>query len=210
MKILCIGDSNTYGYDPRSYLGSRYPEEVRWTDRLKAAGAGLVGADGAGLVGADGAGVFKSEGTGEWDVVNAGMNGMTAARARASFAGRIRMEDPDLVIVMLGTNDILVGYDPEETAERIDVLVKSIKSTGKQVLLIAPANLKLGEWVPSEGFIGEIQYLGELLEDVAEDNDCYFANAGKWDIELTYDGVHFAEEGHITFADKLIEGLKRI
>lgn len=194
MKILCIGDSNTYGYDPRSYLGSRYPEEVRWTDRLKAAGASI----------------FKSDGTGEWDVINAGMNGMTAARARASFAGRIRMEDPDLVIVMLGTNDILVGYDPEETAERIDVLVKSIKSTGKQVLIIAPANLKLGEWVPSEGFIGEIQYLGELLEDVTEDNDCYFANAGKWDIELTYDGVHFAEEGHITFADKLIEGLKRI
>ena len=29
MKILCIGDSNTYGYDPRSYLGDRYPAEVR-------------------------------------------------------------------------------------------------------------------------------------------------------------------------------------
>ncbi|MBQ6314260.1 MAG: hypothetical protein IJI11_01505, partial [Mogibacterium sp.] len=152
MKILCIGDSNTYGYDPRSYLGARYPEEVHWTDRLKVAGASIFKSDGTG--------VFKSEGTGEWDVINAGMNGMTAARARASFAGRIRMEDPDLVIVMLGTNDILVGYDPEETAERIDALVRSIKSSGKQVLLIAPANLKLGEWVPSEGFIGEIQYLG--------------------------------------------------
>lgn len=32
--ILCFGDSNTYGYDPRSYLGERYPAEVRWTDRL--------------------------------------------------------------------------------------------------------------------------------------------------------------------------------
>ena len=34
--MLCFGDSNTYGYDPRSYLGSRYPTEERWTGILKA------------------------------------------------------------------------------------------------------------------------------------------------------------------------------
>ena len=37
-KIVCFGDSNTYGYDPRSYLGGRYPEFIRWTGLLKAAG----------------------------------------------------------------------------------------------------------------------------------------------------------------------------
>lgn len=37
-KIVCFGDSNTYGYDPRSYLGGRYPESVRWTGLLKATG----------------------------------------------------------------------------------------------------------------------------------------------------------------------------
>lgn len=25
MRVMCLGDSNTYGYDPRSYLGGRYP-----------------------------------------------------------------------------------------------------------------------------------------------------------------------------------------
>ncbi len=34
-RILCFGDSNTYGYDPRSYLGGRYPASVRWTALLK-------------------------------------------------------------------------------------------------------------------------------------------------------------------------------
>ena len=33
--IICYGDSNTYGYDPRSYLGDRYPRQVRWTGILK-------------------------------------------------------------------------------------------------------------------------------------------------------------------------------
>ena len=29
-RLLCYGDSNTYGYDPRSYLGGRYPDSIRW------------------------------------------------------------------------------------------------------------------------------------------------------------------------------------
>ena len=35
-----------------------------------------------------------------------------------------------------------------------------------------------------------------------------FADAGEWDIELTFDGVHFSEEGHKSFAQKLNELLK--
>ena len=34
MKILCFGDSNTYGYDPRSFWGERYPSEDRWVNIL--------------------------------------------------------------------------------------------------------------------------------------------------------------------------------
>lgn len=35
-----------------------------------------------------------------------------------------------------------------------------------------------------------------------------FADAGKWDISLTYDGVHFMEQGHKVFAARLLEELK--
>ena len=34
MKAICFGDSNTYGYDPRSYFGSRYDAQSRWVDIL--------------------------------------------------------------------------------------------------------------------------------------------------------------------------------
>ena len=36
MRLLCFGDSNTYGYDPRSYFGSRYDAANRWVDLLAA------------------------------------------------------------------------------------------------------------------------------------------------------------------------------
>ena len=34
MKVLCYGDSNTYGYDPRGFFGDCYPKESRWVDIL--------------------------------------------------------------------------------------------------------------------------------------------------------------------------------
>ena len=34
MKIVCFGDSNTYGYDARGYIDNRYPAEYRWVDVL--------------------------------------------------------------------------------------------------------------------------------------------------------------------------------
>ena len=32
MNIVCFGDSNTWGYDPRSFLGDRYPKQFRWPE----------------------------------------------------------------------------------------------------------------------------------------------------------------------------------
>ena len=34
MKIICLGDSNTYGYDPRGYFGGRYDHP--WPELLAA------------------------------------------------------------------------------------------------------------------------------------------------------------------------------
>lgn len=36
MKVICHGDSNTFGYDPRSWLGGRYDAGSRWVDILAA------------------------------------------------------------------------------------------------------------------------------------------------------------------------------
>ena len=36
MKVICFGDSNTYGYDPRGYFGGRYGADCRWVDILAA------------------------------------------------------------------------------------------------------------------------------------------------------------------------------
>ncbi len=180
MKILCIGDSNTYGYDPRSYIGSRYPEDVRWTARLT-----------------------------DCDVINFGINGMTVPRDPSASVDLIRKNEPDLVVVMLGTNDLCGGVSAEDTADRMDRFLDAITAQGKPVLLISPPVLQFGDWVQSGDLIEESLEIGELYRELAERKGCLFADAGEWDIAVTYDGVHFSPEGHAVFAENLNEILQK-
>ncbi len=181
MKILCIGDSNTHGYDPRSFMGSRYREGIPWTDRL----------DGC-------------------EVINCGVNGMTVPRGQSRYAGLIRINDPDLVTVMLGTNDLCMGLSAGQIAARMGGFLDTIIEAGKPVLLISPPLLQYGEWVMDDAVVEESQELGEAYRELAERKGCLFADAGEWEIEMTFDGVHFSPEGHAVFAQKLNEILEHL
>jgi len=171
VKLLCIGDSNTFGYDPRSYFGSRYPETVRWTGRL------------------DG-----------YEVLNCGMNGLTIPTDSKAWIGLIENRNSDLVMVMLGSNDLLEGRSAEETAGRMEPFLKDILKTGVTVLLIAPPVMEMGAWVQNESLIQESFDLGRLYGDLASRLGIDYADAREWDIELSYDGGHFTEAGHEAFA----------
>ena len=177
MNVICFGDSNTYGYDPRSYFGGRYDADSRWVDILAAE-------------------------TG-WEIRNMGQNGREIPHVDPDFP-----TDTDLLIVMLGTNDLLQGRSPEQAAERLEWFLSGISLKQGKILLIAPPPVALGEWVPSPQLIDDSHAFARLCRALAERMGIRFADAGKWDISLTYDGVHFTEQGHKAFAAGLLEELK--
>ena len=78
----------------------------------------------------------------------------------------------------------------------------------KQVLLIAPPPLTLGEWVSSQQLIEGSKVFAQYCHDLAQQFGISFADAGKWNIPLAYDGVHFTEQGHKIFASNLLEVLR--
>ena len=177
MNIICFGDSNTYGYDPRGYFGGRYDADSRWVDILAVE-------------------------TG-WTVYNMGQNGREIPSSAPFF-----LADTDLLIVMLGTNDLLQGRSPEQAAERLERFLTDISLDQSRILLIAPPPVTLGEWVPSPQLIDDSRAFVRLCQVLAERLGVRFADAGKWDIPLTYDGVHFTEQGHKNFAAGLLEELR--
>lgn len=70
----------------------------------------------------------------------------------------------------------------------------------REVLLIAPPPMKAGTWVDDPATLEESQRLAGCYEALARRLGIQFADAGTWDVELTFDGVHFSEAGHRAFA----------
>lgn len=129
--VLCYGDSNTWGYNPRTQ--ARYSRSERWP------------------------GVLAAELGSGFHVVEEGLNGRTTVwddpiegykNGKEYLIPCLESHKPlDLVIILLGTNDLKTRFSvtASDIASSAGVLVKmTLKSeTGPalaapQVLLIAP------------------------------------------------------------------------
>ena len=174
--IWCFGDSNTYGYDPCGFFGGRYA--APWPELL---------AEKTGL-----------------DVINDGKNGrMIPVREYElrQFRKDAQMYGVGTLIVMLGTNDLLEGAKAMEAAARMEAFLAGCAVP--RILLLSPPLMKRGAWVPDDDLVEESRELARQYEAVCERLGIRYADAGNWDIELAYDGVHFTEAGHVRFADGL-------
>ena len=109
---------------------------------------------------------------------------------------------------MLGTNDLLQGRSPEQAAERLERFLSGIPLDRSNILVIAPPPVKRGAWVPGQQLIDDSRTFARLCQTLAEHLGIRYADAGKWDSPLAYDGVHFTEQGHRAFAAGLLEELK--
>ena len=179
-QIWCFGDSNTYGYDPRGFFGGRYAKS--WSE-------------------------LAEEKTG-FRFINDGLNGRAIPCTEYEFnefRRKAARYNADLLIVMLGTNDLLNGASATDAAEQMKAFIA--ECCVKNNLLISPPPMKRGTWVTDDGLVLQSMELSQQYRKLAEEVGCLFSDAGEWEIEMTFDGVHFTEGGHARFADKLAEVL---
>ena len=192
-RLLCYGDSNTYGYDPHSYLGGRYPESVRWTALLREYG---------------------------WDVINRGENGRSIPRGDGEIKAVVQSlyhMEADILTVMLGSNDLLQPSCPSarECADRMERFLTALLHVDgwdktRKILLVAPPPMALGTWVQDGKTIAASRRMAECYEDTARLLGIGFADAGGWGVDLAYDGVHFSETGHLAFAKGIQQTLSAL
>ena len=187
-SILCYGDSNTYGYYPNGMSGDRYPEDVRWT------------------------GILKSKG---FTVIDEGMCGRSIPidpRLVDSFFERWeKLDPPDIFMIMLGGNDLLhdESVTPEEVESRMDGFLKELPRLSwykpSRTLLVAPVPMVEGAWVFDDELIEKSASLGKNYKRLAEKHGIAFADGAAWGVKKVFDGVHFSEDGHRAFAERLLE-----
>ena len=200
-RILCYGDSNTWGYISDSDH-QRHSKTERWT------------------------GVLQNMLGDNFEIIEEGLNGRTliSIDKRSGREGRNGAEyllpcldthDPiDLVIIMLGTNELKTEFyrNPKEIGEIFEeYFVKKIlarksvcRKTTPKLLVVAPPEITK----ENPKFIGSIEKSQKLNEDIAIRNGCDFIGNGDW--EVGEDGVHLSRDGHRILASKLSRKIKEI
>ncbi len=193
-KIVCFGDSNTYGYDPRSFLGDRYPEDRIWTSLVAAAFEGRL------------------------EVVNRGRNGRTVPCVGWDYRYveqlLSEMTEQDLFIVMLGSNDIFMTMTPdaEEPIVKMDKFLQWLSGrTGHPEILVVAPPYPEADTSGDPAFVrfaAESASMNRGFKWLASKFGLYFLDASEWNVDLAFDNLHFSVEGHRTFAEHLIRWLE--
>jgi lysophospholipase L1-like esterase len=204
-RVLCYGDSNTWGYDPQSR--ERFPAETRWTGVL----ADRLGADY--LVIEEG---LNGRTTQFDDPLEEGRNGLTYLRPCVESHCPL-----DAVIVMLGTNDLkqrfnLSASDIAESAaglaDHARRYARSEDGSPPRVLLVAPpAIVALTEF--DQMFAGaqeKSRQFSHYYRLAAGWYDLPFFDAGAVIISSEKDGIHFDADEHRKLGEALAHEVRRL
>ena len=204
-RILCYGDSNTWGYISGTDH-QRYGDKERWTKLL----ATKLGND--------------------FEVIEEGLNSRTLISndTRQGKEGKngycyllpcLDTHDPlDLVIIMLGTNELKKTYNRtiEEVGDIFEkYFVRSILNRKSQIngkntklLIIAPPVIDDDGSGIYEGSFEKSKMFNKIYSDIAIRNNCYFIDNNF--LITGIDKVHLNKESHLILANKVYEKIMEI
>lgn len=127
LRIMPLGSSSTDGAGSPATAGFRGPLET------------LLAGDGIAF---DMVGSQHSGPPSVPDLDHEGHGGWTMLRMQPVVAGWVRAQDPDLVLLQVGTNDLLTGATATTTAQRLDLMLATIRAVSSARVIVA------GVWAP--------------------------------------------------------------
>ena len=210
-NILFYGDSNTWGFNPED--GGRYPYDLRWTTVAEK----ILGED--------------------YNCVAAGINGRTTVfddpwkgcrNGKDALDFELQSHKPlDLVVIMLGTNDLKFG-SADLSARGIETLMMMVKMAnerfctsspvfpnGEKILLISP--ILIGE-IDENHFEYDLipngheesKRFAPLYKAMADKCGAYFLNAADYAEPCDIDSEHMTPNGHAALGKAVAAKIKEI
>lgn len=178
-KILCFGDSNTYGYIPQT--GGRYGKNTRWTGIL----------------------------SNYFEVIEAGANNRNAFSDSPKLLTEYMKANPDVVILAIGINDTqkFFNTDIKDAIEKLidialptPVILVAPSILGENIL-----KHPIFSTMFDETSIEKSKKLPEIYLQIAKNKGCKFLNLNTIVQPSTIDGLHYGPEQHKIIAEKIYE-----
>jgi len=195
--VLCFGDSNTWGRNPIDR--SRYDAQQRWT------------------------GILQSNLGQDYYVIEEGLGGRTTDCENPGREGRdgflyfkpcIESHEPDIVVLMLGTNDLkdFIDKSSDDIVLSLESYCQHIQVLDKKtsLVLVSPTGLTLDapEFMLKDQFseygVEKALELPEKIKILSEKYNCVFLDASDF-AELGNDGLHWADESHNKFGEEVVQ-----
>lgn len=207
-RILCYGDSNTYGYIP---TGGRYDEHTRWPMRMQA----LLGNG--------------------YAVIEEGFNGRTCVfddPVEGGYKSGVQYLPPclmshnplDAVVIMLGSNDTKArfGMTPMTIGQSMMQLVRvakqyAVNEAGEiaHIIIAAPPRIldNLMQTRHAECFgaqaIAVSAGLSRELRRISKLMRCDFFDAVPYAEVSPLDAVHMTEQGHLRLGEAMAQKIRQ-
>ena len=212
LRIVCFGDSNTWGYDPAT--GTRFDEDTRWTARLQT----LLGD--------------------RYQVLECGINGRTTCfdepfrdcrNGCKGLAYSLEEHRPfDLLIISLGGNDL--KYEGAMgTSRGMRALLRTAFNSGinnsfnrsafrdgkERILVISP--IPFGEGLekinPDHFFVGKRDVslrFAELYGPICKEFGVEMLDAAQYAQPSPVDCIHMEVEGHRAIAEAICKKVQEM
>lgn len=213
-RIVCFGDSNTWGYDPKGFPPNgvgRFSEDVRWTSIMSS----LLGD--------------------EYTVIEEGQNGRTTVwddpieiipSGRKYLAPCISSHNPfSLIIIMLGSNDLKRRFSvsSRDIAQSASVLANdvltydySLKNSTPKVLLVSPIhvgkdviNTAFGTMFVSDAHEKSKEF-AKHYKEFADLLGVEFLDASKFASPSNIDQLHMDPSTHNSLANAMANKVREI
>ena len=191
-KILCFGDSNTYGFNPFNF--DRYDKDTRWT------------------------GILTQKLADKCEIIEAGCNNRNGfvdsndnndELTGYKILPKYLKTSPDIVILAIGINDLQKFYRPtlDTISTGLTSMIKMIKDSGAEVLVISPPILNKdileGYFVIQfdEQSIEMSKLVQPVYKNISDDMGCKYIDLNKHVSVSKKDGLHYTEESHAIIAE---------
>jgi len=139
---------------------------------------------------------------------NAGVSGDTLEQMWGRFQTDVLDREPDAVVIMGGTNDVLRGLPTEGSLAALRQMVEAAQDAGIEVWLVAPPPLDQGYASLLTSLVeAERALAAELEVPFAEPTDALSGPVDGWAPGLSSDGVHPTADGARTLADAVLDDL---